>query len=298
MRTRKAFTLIELLVVIAIIAILAAILFPVFAQAREKSRQAVCSSNMRQIGIAYLMYASDYDGHGPSPGGRGFVGHPDPNFIIPAWSVMVRQGDRFVDAGGLYPYIKQRGRGGAQNVWACPNALAPAGELFGLGMNYSMNDYARMQHPGQAVTAVGNVPYNLAPNFHLGLNPDLVGSSPSQVILITENVQARDGRANRNMSPYFSFDPMGGGNANPVANSGFPPLPVGAPQRYHGGGANFLMADGHVKWFRPESTWAREYNPAVQQFNPFLIQAYQQLGIQPGGSTDRWNPQIGAVIYP
>ena len=62
---RYGFTLIELLVVIAIIAILAAILFPVFAQVREKARQTMCASNMRQMGLALIMYREDYDGKNP-----------------------------------------------------------------------------------------------------------------------------------------------------------------------------------------------------------------------------------------
>ncbi len=61
MQQRRGFTLIELLVVIAIIAILAAILFPVFAQAREKARQTTCTSNLKQIGTAFMMYVQDYD---------------------------------------------------------------------------------------------------------------------------------------------------------------------------------------------------------------------------------------------
>src|SRR3712207_1141350 len=77
MQRSRAFTLIELLVVIAIIAILAAILFPVFAQAREKARQATCQSNLKQIGTAFQMYATDYDGTFPSPGGKSFAAAGD-----------------------------------------------------------------------------------------------------------------------------------------------------------------------------------------------------------------------------
>ena len=62
---RRGFTLIELLVVIAIIAILAAILFPVFAKAREKARQASCTSNLKQIGLSIIMYRNDYDERNP-----------------------------------------------------------------------------------------------------------------------------------------------------------------------------------------------------------------------------------------
>src|SRR5687767_9896907 len=62
MERRRGFTLIELLVVIAIISILAGILFPVFAQARESARKTTCSSNVRQLGFALNMYAGDHDG--------------------------------------------------------------------------------------------------------------------------------------------------------------------------------------------------------------------------------------------
>src|SRR5205085_1443530 len=89
MRPKRGFTLIELLVVIAIIAILAAILFPVFAQARAKARAISCLSNMKQAGNAWFMYAQDYDETTPPQlSGAGYW-HVNLQSYIKNWNVMM-----------------------------------------------------------------------------------------------------------------------------------------------------------------------------------------------------------------
>src|SRR6185437_1826035 len=109
---KRAFTLIELLVVIAIIAILAAILFPVFAQAREAARKAACTSNLRQIGSAFALYEQDNDDRLPDrrdlksslPGGYKPWRTWPPSDPRGGWAAVV-----------LEPYTRSKG------IWSCPS---------------------------------------------------------------------------------------------------------------------------------------------------------------------------------
>jgi prepilin-type N-terminal cleavage/methylation domain-containing protein len=114
---RKGFTLIELLVIIAIIAILSAILFPVFAQVREKARQTTCLSNLKQIGLGITQYTQDYDEVMP-PAWQSSDGHWDDN-LYARWSDLI------------FPYIKSGG------VFNCPDMISSGGEAdapWGPGM--------------------------------------------------------------------------------------------------------------------------------------------------------------------
>jgi len=124
---RRAFTLIELLMVISIIAILAAILLPVFAQAREAARKTQCSSNLRQLGIAIRTYSQDYDeqlpgtwdgagGSGSSSGSGGWMQFT--NFLGPATFDPAQ--------GSLFPYVKSQG------IFQCPSDAARKGNSYAI----------------------------------------------------------------------------------------------------------------------------------------------------------------------
>lgn len=126
----RGFTLIELLVVIAIIAILAAILFPVFARAREKARQTACLSNLKQIGIASLMYGQDYDERTP----HAFIGEPGGPYV--RWWEL------------LEPYINN------DQIFECPSATGTIG--YGanrrlLGDYGNSRKYAQIKIPAEKI---------------------------------------------------------------------------------------------------------------------------------------------------
>ena len=138
---RSGFTLIELLVVIAIIAILAAILFPVFAQAREKARQTSCLSNMKQLGLAFNLYLDDYDEC--LPGGAPYISGPN----MGDWVGMTKWGEPCTaehpmrpEDGSLFPYVKN------VQVFLCPSAE----KTRPLRLSYSVN--CALTWPGNRFT--------------------------------------------------------------------------------------------------------------------------------------------------
>lgn len=163
-QSRKGFTLIELLVVIAIIAILAAILFPVFAKAREAARKTQCASNMKQIATGLLMYAQDYDEtffHGVV-GGNGLCGTegmqgtvlgtwPDGTPMYGLWSAVIQ------------PYVKNAylfwcPSEAAPHRWgnACNNGPLPSASVQEWG-DYGMNQFAYNTPMAQVVTPTSMV---------------------------------------------------------------------------------------------------------------------------------------------
>lgn len=240
-RNRAGFTLIELLVVIAIIAILAAILFPVFAQAREKARSASCLSNEKQLGLAFLQYINDYDERYPPIAGAAVVNNTT---YLAHWGVDLIGGTNSNLPAGVTvpsligPYVKNN------QIQQCPSSAVRA-SATNAAVAYLYNDLVSTQSQAvmaasaqtillsESTAAIGQP--TTAGNTVLGIG---AGHSINRATATTTGAASASGATAANLAAYkpgtaLTLDQVGLTDAN-----------------RHAGGGNYLFGDGHTKWHK------------------------------------------------
>ena len=274
---KTGFTLIELLVVIAIIAILAAILFPVFAQAREKARQATCASNLNQIGLAWQMYLQDYDeqiqcnGDNTIPGGIDGTG--------------VTESPQYL----LTPYIK------SQQVWLCPDrsetftakswatdtrATDPSGcfdniNATGHCLGYGFND---------GLVSDGGYGLQDANTTDVYGNPLNIGRAYAAVTAPASTILFGDTYDNPDYS--LALDNI----MSRLGRPGAPAVSTGSIR--HMGMFEFVFCDGHVKPIKLTVANYNGYGPIGLPANQNDAMSWcidpNQTGFYPGGPTGNY----------
>lgn len=277
---QSAFTLMELLVVIAIIAIVAAILFPVFAQAREKARATACLSNQKQIGLAILQYLQDYDE--AYPNGCDCYGEAN------GW------------AGQVYPYVK------SAKAFLCPDDTNSLDFIsYGFNMNFVTKNgsggpgygnipkrVSQLTSPARSVLMFEVYGCNLGPtgytvdlsrasyqyaNAATNVSSDInqvsagppaaySGYSPAGEGIAYQNTLEGAGHYNGSNVPTLMYATGYTINEQPSGVSTAPAL-FFLPAGYHQGAANYILADGHARFLQP-STVSGGYTAASTNYCP------------------------------
>ncbi len=240
-RGRSGFTLIELLVVIAIIAILAAILFPVFARARENARRSSCMSNLKQIGLGILQYSQDFDEKMPrawynstDPNGGGFPGDY-----------------KWMDA--IFPYVK------SEQLFVCPSA---AGDQY----LYRQRDNTKFGSYNMNSTYFGEA-VDLKGPANAGMNIANIQSVATTILSTDGNSGFQLAWENKASAPTRETLISGIGTISKTDNNGND-RNEGAAWGRHLDTYNVLFCDGHVKSMKGGALLATTTDGYLRNFTP------------------------------
>lgn len=243
---RKGFTLIELLVVLAIIAVLAAILFPVFARARENARRATCMSNLKQIGLGMMMYVQDNDERYP---GYYYAGTTAPG---PDNGGEWASGTYWWWQNMIYPYIR------SVTIFICPSSSA-AGTAYkapnGVGGPYTLN-YGI------------NVGTTAVPFISTGAGPSMtkvVDAANTYLVMDSSFYTAGPAYASGPPTSTNYFIP---GTCALFPSTTIPTTSFDCWNGRHFSGVNVLFADGHVKWLATSTVSAQALSAGGGAWSP------------------------------